>query len=66
MNKEFEKQIKEEWLSEFIDKSDLLAKAQRNINYWLDITDYSKQNLRFKATELVLKLAQEEAKRKPN
>lgn len=65
MKNELQKQITEEWLSEFIDKKDLLAKAERNIAYWLDTEDHDEQTHRFKATELVLKLAEIEAKRVP-
>ena len=65
MKNDLQKQITEEWLSEFIDKKDLLAKAERNIAYWLDTEDHDERQYRFKATEMVLKLAEIEAKRIP-
>lgn len=49
------------WLSEFIGNSGVLEQAKRNIQEWVNSEDYNFLPFKFKATEMVLKMAQAEA-----
>ncbi len=58
-------QIKEDWQNGIDGNKELLAKAKRNITYWLDTEEFDEQSFRFKATELVIKMAEIEARKVP-
>jgi hypothetical protein len=51
-----------EWISEYIGKSGVLDQAKENVKVWLSSEEEHLQPYKFKATELVLKMAEANTK----